>query len=186
MNRDELYAAAFQLEFSGSPEDLPEIERLYREAAAGGSLDAMARLGLLVEGQIRATMEGRSPNEGLGDLGEAARWYRKAAEGGHAQAAFFLGRLYSDKLGDWARAEPWYRRAAEGGNRAGREHLDQGPHGAAQRRAAEVQLSSVPPETGGSRPRPVTGKPVSGCAVLAVAALLPMLLAVVALPAKTA
>lgn len=49
-----------------------------------------------------------------------------------------------------------------------------------------MQLFSVPPEAGGSRPRPVTGKPVSGCAVLAVAALLPMLLAVVALPAKTA
>ncbi|MCR6490456.1 hypothetical protein M8542_47395 [Amycolatopsis sp. OK19-0408] len=54
--------------------------------------------------------EAREPGTGLGNLEEAARWYRKAAEAGHAQAAFFLGRLYSEKLGDWQRAEPWYRK----------------------------------------------------------------------------
>ncbi|WIV58096.1 tetratricopeptide repeat protein [Amycolatopsis nalaikhensis] len=190
MTANELFQAAYQLEFFGSLEDLPEIERRYREAAAAGSPDAMARLGLIVEGQTRATMEGRPPNEGVGDLAEAAEWYRKAAELGHAQAAYFLGRLYAEKLGDWSRAEPWYRKAAAGGNNAAKQDLAEGPHGVVRRRAVDMWLSSgePPPDTPGAPPRPrhSSGTENGGCAVLAVAAILPVLLVFPALLTKTA
>ena len=49
---------------------------------------------------------------------EAARWYRRAAEQGHADAQFFLGLMYAegeDILQDHAEAVRWYRRAAEQG-----------------------------------------------------------------------
>ncbi|GAB3155456.1 hypothetical protein GCM10027258_60500 [Amycolatopsis stemonae] len=175
MNADESYAAAYHLEFWGTVEDLPEIERLYRAAAAAGSVDAMARLGLVVEGEMRATMDASGPGKGVGNLGEAAGWYRKAAEAGHAQAAFFLGRLYADKLGDWARAEPWFRAGAAGGNDAARERLAEGPEGLVRRRELDLWLSGHAKEP----PRPAS----SGCVVLA---LLPILSAVLALVANTA
>ena len=50
---------------------------------------------------------------------EAAKWFRKAAERGHAKAQFFLGELYDNGLGvaeDVDEAIQWYRKAAEQGN----------------------------------------------------------------------
>jgi type II secretory pathway predicted ATPase ExeA len=47
---------------------------------------------------------------------EAVRWYRKAAERGHAQAQVNLGTLYSKGLGvgrDYTETVKWYRKAAE-------------------------------------------------------------------------
>ncbi len=47
---------------------------------------------------------------------EAVRWYRKAAERGHAQAQVNLGTFYSNGLGverDCTEAVKWYRKAAE-------------------------------------------------------------------------
>src|SRR6185369_7312829 len=106
------------------------------------SADAMARLGLLVEGYTRATFEARPPWESVGNLSEAAEWYRRAAGRGHAQAAYFLGRLYAEKLGDWAKAEPWYRQAAEGGNNSAHQALAEGPRGVVRRRAEENFLET--------------------------------------------
>jgi len=59
---------------------------------------------------------------GLGvdkDYSEAAKWFRKAAEQGHAKAQFILGVMYANGQGvaqDNAEAVKWYRRAAEQGN----------------------------------------------------------------------
>jgi len=48
-------------------------------------------------------------------MAEAARWFRRAAQQGHAYAQSHLGKLY--ELGDgvprdWRRAVHWYRLAA--------------------------------------------------------------------------
>eukprot|EP01104_Vermistella_antarctica_P019795 TRINITY_DN79_c0_g2_i1.p1 TRINITY_DN79_c0_g2~~TRINITY_DN79_c0_g2_i1.p1 ORF type:complete len:259 (-),score=39.24 TRINITY_DN79_c0_g2_i1:74-850(-) len=50
------------------------------------------------------------------DNPEAAKWFRKAAEGGHAEAAFFLAHCFKsgDGLGkDLAEAAVWYRKSAD-------------------------------------------------------------------------
>jgi TPR repeat protein len=60
--------------------------------------------------------------KGLGvaqDYAEAARWYRKAADQGHALAQFNLGNAYFKGRGvtqDYAEAARWYRKAADQGN----------------------------------------------------------------------
>jgi hypothetical protein len=53
------------------------------------------------------------------DDGQAAMWYRKAAERGHADAQFLLGALYEEGRGiprDDAQAVYWYGKAAEQGH----------------------------------------------------------------------
>ena len=53
------------------------------------------------------------------DYAEAAKWYRKAAEQGHADAQYFLGSLYYNGQGvaqDEAEAERWFRKAAVQGH----------------------------------------------------------------------
>jgi hypothetical protein len=53
------------------------------------------------------------------DFGQAAAWYRKAAERGHADAQFLLGALYESGQGiprDDAQAVYWYGKAAEQGH----------------------------------------------------------------------
>ena len=53
------------------------------------------------------------------DAAEAARWFRLAAEQGHADAQFYLAVLYNTGMGvlkDAAEAVRWYRLAAEQGD----------------------------------------------------------------------
>ncbi|MFN7098504.1 MAG: tetratricopeptide repeat protein, partial [Gammaproteobacteria bacterium] len=53
------------------------------------------------------------------DYGEAARWYRKSAEQGFAQAQHSLGWMYENGHGvekDEAKAVKWYRKSAEQGD----------------------------------------------------------------------
>ncbi len=53
------------------------------------------------------------------DNTEAAKWLRKAAERGHADAQFNLGVMYNNGEGvpeDDIEAVKWYRKAAEQGN----------------------------------------------------------------------
>ena len=50
---------------------------------------------------------------------EAVKWYRRAADQGHAEAQYNLGVMYDDGQGvqqDYAEAVKWYRRAAEQGH----------------------------------------------------------------------
>lgn len=52
----------------------------------------------------------------LEKYGEAATWYRKAAEQGYAPAQYTLGAMYEKGLGvtqDYPQAVSWYRKAAE-------------------------------------------------------------------------
>ena len=53
-----------------------------------------------------------------GDYAEAVKWYRKAAEQGHARAQYSLGFMYYNGRGvpqDYAEAMKWYRKAADQG-----------------------------------------------------------------------
>ena len=55
----------------------------------------------------------------LGDYAEAVKWYRMAAEQGHAVAQHNLGFMYAEGQGvpqDYAEAFRWYRMAAEQGD----------------------------------------------------------------------
>ena len=53
------------------------------------------------------------------DYAEAAKWNRKAAEQGHANAQFNLGFMYATGNGvlqDYAEAMRWFRKAADQGD----------------------------------------------------------------------
>jgi uncharacterized protein len=53
------------------------------------------------------------------DYAEAAKWYRKAAEQGYADAQYFLGHMYYEGEGvpqDYTEAAKWYGKAADQGN----------------------------------------------------------------------
>ena len=61
-----------------------------------------------------------------GDYAEAASWYRRVAEQGHAGGQFNLGLLYANGEGvpqDYAEAMKWYRLAAEQGHAGGQLNL---------------------------------------------------------------
>ena len=62
------------------------------------------------------------------DVREAAKWYRKAAEHGDADAQFSLGRIYLFGKGvsaDKQEAVTWFRKAAEQGHKLATEKLKQ-------------------------------------------------------------
>ena len=53
------------------------------------------------------------------NYGEAAEWYRKAAEQGHVRAQHYLGILYEEGKGveqDYTKALQWYTKSAEQGD----------------------------------------------------------------------
>ena len=57
---------------------------------------------------------------------EAVKWYRKAAEQGHADAQFDLGYCYKEGEGvtqDYSEAVKWYRKAAEQGHATAQNNL---------------------------------------------------------------
>lgn len=59
---------------------------------------------------------------------EAAKWYRRAAEQGHAKAQFAAGNLYLGGVGvkaDMAEARRWLQKAAEQGHQRAQMVLDQ-------------------------------------------------------------
>jgi hypothetical protein len=85
----------------------PRLDALFAKAKAGDPT-AQTRLG---EKFAHGADVGR-------DLAEAARWYRLAAEQGHAGAQLNLGELYENGAGveqDLGEAARWYREAAAGG-----------------------------------------------------------------------
>ena len=143
-NIDELIALADKY-YEGEEEDYDKAFALYVEAAAKGSLYALARLGwCYVQGEgveedeqkgfalIRESAE-KGNAEGLYCLGvcyyngygvekdyaEAVKWYRKSAELGNPKAQYNLGVCYYNGEGvekDYAEAVKWYRKSAEQGN----------------------------------------------------------------------
>ena len=60
------------------------------------------------------------------DTAEAAKWFRRAAEQGHAEAQYALGSLYCEGEGiekNMIEAVKWLRKAAEQGHQAAKEKL---------------------------------------------------------------
>lgn len=123
----------------GVPKDLQEAEKWFGKAAASGQEGAgfaSALLGLTkrvpaptsselptaaileVESHFQRGLRYATGEGGTQDLAEAAHWYRKAAEGGHAGAQKHLGLLYASGKGvprDLSEAERWLRKASERG-----------------------------------------------------------------------
>ena len=84
--------------------DLPGALPLFREAAEGGSADAQAWLGYLLDFAE--------------DNAEAVRWYRASAEQGHAEGLAGLADMYAKGEGvekDLAEARSLYEKAADAG-----------------------------------------------------------------------
>jgi hypothetical protein len=94
------------------PPEEPSSVRLYRKWAARGDPASMTNLGLIFDTRF-------SPIPGVvQDDNEAARWYRKAADRGYAQAQYLLGGMYEegrDVLRDLDQAIELYRLAAAQG-----------------------------------------------------------------------
>jgi nucleoside phosphorylase len=127
LNGSQAYETARELEmsFETTVEDLVEIERLYREAAAAGHADAMSRVGLIAEGRLRASRLGQEPGEpSAADVETAMHWYAKSAELGSVFGALYLGRLYEERLGKPAEALKWYEKSAAGGHGDARSRLE--------------------------------------------------------------
>jgi TPR repeat protein len=80
------------------------IEQLARKAEAG-DVQAQFQLGLAYDG-------GRGV---LRDFEEAQKWYRRAAEGGHAEAQNSLGSMLQED-GRFEQAIGWYEKAAAQGH----------------------------------------------------------------------
>ena len=111
--------------------DYAEAARWYRLAAEQGLAEAQDALeaalaGVAVEqgsadlqfflGLTRWRGEGPNGEVALKDPEEAVRWFRMAAEQGHAEAQYSLGVAYDTGEGvpeDDAEAVRWYRMAAE-------------------------------------------------------------------------
>ena len=99
--------------FGQDPDRIAEIRR----RAEQGDVEAQFTLGTLYSfSQILFANGGRAGPES--DPAEAAKWYRLAAEKGHAIAQNNLGGMYAYGRGvpqDDAEAVKWYRQAAEQG-----------------------------------------------------------------------
>lgn len=85
-------------------QEASSIEELTRKAEAG-DLQAQFQLGLAYDG-------GRGV---LRDFEEARKWYRRAAEGGHAEAQNSVGSMLQED-GRFADAIGWYEKAAAQGH----------------------------------------------------------------------
>jgi TPR repeat protein len=99
----------------GDPEAQYRLKELV-ERANQGDPEAQYRLGEMYYYSGIRIGEGSLRDQ---DLKEAATWYRKAAEQGHADAQDRLGGMYSSGDGvlkDLKEAATWYRKAAEQGD----------------------------------------------------------------------
>lgn len=96
-----------------------EAMRLYRPWAAKGNPEAQYYVGRMYE-------KGQGVRK---DPAEVARWYRRAAEGGHAPAQYRLAVGYAFGFAglrkDQDEALKWLRRSAEGGYRRAQKVLGQ-------------------------------------------------------------
>jgi localization factor PodJL len=100
---------------SAAPQLPGTTKESVREAAVKGEPNAQFSVG-------QSYLSGHDSAHQLGEnerLSMAARWFRRAAEGGHAASQYRLGTLYEMGQGapkDLAEAEHWYRQAAEAGH----------------------------------------------------------------------
>ena len=113
-------------EGEGVPQNFAEALRWWRQAAEQGHANAQLAIGSMYSGLIGLLFDFNSRGatqwvrEEVGDdfaEAEAVRWYRRAAEQGHANAQYALGLMYHIVLkSDPVEAVRWYRRAAEQGH----------------------------------------------------------------------
>ena len=103
--------------------------------AQRGSADAQFQLGLKFA-------SGEGP---LQDYGQAAKWYRKAAEQNHVLAQFNLGIMYASGQGvcrSDSEAEMWFGKAAQQGDAGAQHHLGMGCYQASIRGLPQHMLES--------------------------------------------
>ena len=110
----ELLAQAKALSASGA---YGSAYPLFKQAAEGGSPEAMLYVGLYFDSRMPAYAGSASKDDRA-----AARWYRKAADGGEPWGMTNLGGMYENGIGvekDYAQAIGWFHKAAEAGNTRG-------------------------------------------------------------------
>ena len=108
----------------GVRQDEGEAVRWFRRAADQGHADAQYAIGLIydpdsAEADAQAFEQGDQVTFDqfttvVQDEGEAARWFRRAADQGHTEAQFALFGMYSEGRGvaqDKGEAARWFRRA---------------------------------------------------------------------------
>ena len=107
-----------------SPVDKVEALYWYIEAAEQGHAEAQYKLGEMYE-NIEVDEDDEDIEVCLRDYSEAedykveaTKWFRKAAEQGHTEAQYKLGKMYEDGRGveqDSKKAIEWYQKAADRG-----------------------------------------------------------------------
>lgn len=129
----------------GVPEDDVEATKWYLKAAEQGHADAQYSLGhhywlagFWEEPKSNGLFEDSLFEELLGELNkervsaatrdyiQAVKWYRKAADQGHAGAQNGLGEMYENGRGisrDYIQAAKWYRKAAKQGDFSAQHNL---------------------------------------------------------------
>ena len=120
----------------GAPQDDVRAVHWYRMAADQGLPEAQAALGLLylgvryvkrVKGVVHVGVRHMKTELPTEDAIEAARWFRLAAEQGHAEAQTFLGLIYAEGQGipqDIAQAHAWLNIAAAQGDETAKEEKE--------------------------------------------------------------
>jgi TPR repeat protein len=111
-------AYAYQHAYGATPELdeewQPYLDKsldLYEKAAALGQIEAYFELGNIYSGREITCLNV--------DHEQAAKWYRRAAERGHARAQSLLADCYANGIGvrrDFDEAVAWLRKAAEQGD----------------------------------------------------------------------
>jgi TPR repeat protein len=145
----------------------------YRVAAGQGHAEAQYKLGRMYEegwewiGSFYdhfSRTRSRQPE----DYVEAVKWYRMAAEQGHAGAQYRLGAMYSNGYGvpkDGVETVTWYRMAADRGDADAKKEIEHYPYNkfekilndAARGNAeAQYELACIYSNGMGTRPRDIS------------------------------
>ena len=122
----------YQMGTAPLKQDYARAFRLYLRAAKKGYVDAQFQLGSLYNSGIGVPYRFQRSFGGVRavqrpDRKEAAKWYEKAAEGGHTEAAYYLGNLYAEGSfnfrRDFRKAADWFGKAAKLGHAGAMNNL---------------------------------------------------------------
>ena len=118
-------ARVFHLGTAPARQDYTRAFRLYKLAAEEGHPAAQFRLGMLYSTGNGIPYRAKRGIGGFSNLKraynvEAGEWYKRAADNGHGEAAFYLGNLYAsgsiELKQDYGLALKWYSKADALGN----------------------------------------------------------------------
>lgn len=127
-NLSEKYRADWKISTS-APETYEQAEKLLNNIDIHSGVILMRQLAEDGYGQAQNRMGEFCRDGSYGvekDSNEAAEWFRKAAQQGHASAQYELGRMYAEGQGvpkDLVQAEKWFRKGAEQGNASAQYEL---------------------------------------------------------------